>query len=173
MAIDIEIIKMLPGHELNKTIIDLNVRLEESQKELHLIENKLKKAFQEENSKPSDIGILISYRDEIRQVVHQIKNDLKTIEMFQVGVEPDVAKSTAESISGAGMVYFRNVNENTRKVPGVKNYAQILKDQCKDEELLEILELAEKMKKAQEFLKMEESKKAPQTQKQQSTTSKI
>ena len=173
MAIDIEIIRMLPPQEVNKTVIDLETRLEESKKELHIIESKLRKAIQDDSSKPSDIGILVSYRDEVKQVIHQIKSDLKIIEIFLGGSIPDVATSTAESISGSGTVYFRNVNENTRKIPGIKDYEQIQKDLCKDEEHTEIRILAEKLKKAQEYLKIEESKKTSQNQRQQSSTTKI
>ena len=174
MAIDIEDIRMLPAQEVNKIVIDLNVRLEESINELKIVETKLKKAIHDDGSKPSDIGILISYRNELRQYINQIKSELKMIDMLQSGGSfVDPATSAAASISGAGTVYFRNVNENTKKIYGAKTYGEILDDNNKEQERLEILEISEKLKKAQEFLRMEESRKQPISQKQHSQTSKI
>ena len=162
MPIDIDILRSLSVEEQKKWIRALEEALGDKQKELEQVEKKLKGALMDDSANLSIISPLLTYRDELRNELKQIKSDLEQIIQFGLRGEdkkPNPA-SVAASTSGAGVVSIRADDTNNREVPGAKTHQQILDERQKEEEAFEIVKLDAQLKKLEEYRKIEKSKKA-------------
>jgi len=123
------------------------------------------------NTTHSDMQPLLSYRNELKQVYDQIKYDLDQVNRFMnLGQTGSVFTSPASVKFGSGTVSIRGTDAQSRPVPGAKTFQQILDERKKEEEAKFLADLDEKMKKLEEYRKVEQSKKQKQTSSQTSQT---
>ena len=166
MPIDMSFFRSLSREKQASLTQKLEFALIERMDDLLAIEQKIKVAMSDD-TRPSDLGALLAYRDEVRKDLNLIRSDLDQIDRFNRNEEyckPDPG-SVASSISGAGVVNIRADDRKTRKVPGTKTYDEILEEKKKEtEEEKEINEVVRRL--LGEYKKVENSKKRTQTVKQ-------
>lgn len=137
--------------------------------DLEAIERKIKYAMVDD-TKPSDLSALILYRDEVKKDLNQIRSDLDQIDRFNRNEEflqPDPV-SVAGSVGGAGVVSLRpNDKTGFKKVPGTKTLQEILdarkKQEDSEREQDEIARLYERLKKIDDYKKIEAKKRVETT----------
>lgn len=168
MPIDMGFFRGLSVEEQKAWKQKLEYALTEVQEKLIAIEIKVKEAVSGD-TKPSDLSVLLAYRDEVKKELNQIRSDLDQIERFNKNEEflkPDPV-SIATSVGGTGVVQVRGNSSQFRKVPGTKTYQEILDKKKKDDEAeKEIKEIAKKI--LDEYKKVEYSKKRTESSKETS-----
>jgi len=168
MPIDIEFLRTLSEKEQNNLKNKLETALEATYKDLSVVEGKLKMAMSDPNSNLSDLQPLLSYRNELKQVYDQFKFDLEQVNRFVSQGNYAGASSNPGSLKIAtGTVSIRGDDSKSVRVPGAKTFQEILDERKKQEDAKELAILDERLKKVEEYRKLEQSKK--QTQKQTSS----
>lgn len=151
-------------------------KIDEVQSEFDLIEKRMKTAMKDDTARPSDLAPLLSYREEIRQVLTQLRNLLNQIERLNSDGGPGRTVSSALSTFGAGVVNIRADDTRNRAVPNAKTYQQILDDRFDSEPSGAVVKqvlskLEDRMEgRLEEFRRAMEAKKTEDVKKQSSTT---
>lgn len=160
MPIDIDILRRLSSEEQKKWMKALEEALSEKQKGLDQVEKKLKVTMIDESADLSVISPLLTYRDELKNDMKQIKFDLDQISRFNIQGEDKKPNPSlvAASTSGAGVVSIRADDTKNRKITGAKTYEQILDERQKEEEAFEIVKLDAQLRKLEEYREIEKSK---------------
>ena len=167
MPIDIDLFRNLSQKEQENWKNKLETALESIQKDLSLVEVKLKAAMMDDSTSHSDLQPLLSYRNELKQVSDQIRCDLDVVNRFlNKGQASRRFNRNPIRILG-GAVNIRANDTQNSAVPGAKTYDQILEERKKEEEGKRISELDERLKKLEEYRKVEQSRKQTQSQKTQ------
>lgn len=163
MPIDMTFFRSLPLEEQRAWNKKFIIALNEMQERLEGIERKIKEAITD-NTTPSELSALLTYRDELKKDLNQLKSDREQIERFNRNEEflkPDPT-FVASTTSGAGAVNIRADDRKLVKVPGTKTYGEILEKKKKDEqaekEASEIATLEKNLKKLEEYKKVEAKK---------------
>ena len=165
MPIDIDLFRKLSVKEQKNLKDKLETALEAIHKDLMVVEGKLKQAMSDVNTTHSDLQPLLSYRNELKQVYDQIRFDLEQVNRFMnLGQASSVFNDPGALKISAGSVSIRASDSQSRPVPDAKTFQQILDDRKKDEEAKYLADLDEKMKKLDEYRKVEQSKKQAQKQ---------
>lgn len=165
MPIDIDLFTTLSANEQNNLKDKLETALEATQNDLTIVDGKLKAAMLDDSTKHSDLQPLLSYRNEIKQVLDQISSDLNQINrFFQQGANRPTGGTIPGVAFGTGTVGIRKNDAQNRLIPGAKTYRQILDDEQNDFDAVELMKLDAKMRKLEQFRKLEQSKKQTQTQ---------
>ncbi len=165
MPIDIDLFRSLSVNEQNKLKDKIEAALDSTRNDLRVVETKLKAAMTDTSTSHNELQPLLSYRSEIKQVHDQLKADLDMIERFLQGSDRGANPViVAAATFGQGTVGIRKDDTQNRKIAGAKTYQQILDERKKDEDAVALMELDAKLRKLEEFRKLENSKQQTQTQ---------